>query len=154
MNINPRYLPKQLTRKDRTTQLKELRKSTSWYKKGKYYTRKILSSFHSKPSKHIARAKKIYKINSIVPSRQLARATGCSKKALEQIVRKGEGAYYSSGSRPNQTAQSWAMARLASAITSGKSSVVDYSILKKGCRKTSKALKLAKKRLSQTKKYK
>jgi hypothetical protein len=58
-------------------------------------------------------------------------------------VKKGEGAYYSSGSRPNQTPQSWAYARLASAITGGKASLVDYSILEKGCDPRKKALKLA-----------
>jgi hypothetical protein len=34
---------------------------------------------------------------------------------------------------------------LASAITSGKAAAVDYNILENGCKKTSKALKLAKK---------
>ena len=62
---------------------------------------------------------------------------------MEQIVKKGEGAYYSSGSRPNQTAQSWGIARLASAVTAGKAAAVDYAILKKGCKPNSPALKLA-----------
>lgn len=53
--------------------------------------------------------------------------------ALKQIVRKGQGAYFSSGSRPNQTSQSWGLARLASSITAGKSAAVDYDILEKGC---------------------
>ena len=64
---------------------------------------------------------------------------------LRKIVSKGMGAYYSSGSRPNQTAESWGIARLASAITGGKSAVVDYHLLEKGCNKKSKSLKLAKK---------
>jgi len=53
------------------------------------------------------------------------------------------GAYYSSGSRPNQTAKSWGLARLASSVTGGKSSLIDYNILLNGCKKNSKALKLA-----------
>jgi hypothetical protein len=68
--------------------------------------------------------------------------------ALQKIVKKGEGAYYSSGSRPNQSPQSWGYARLASALTSGKAAAVDYDILEKGCSKRSKALTLAKKALS------
>jgi hypothetical protein len=60
-------------------------------------------------------------------------------------VRKGEGAYYSSGSRPNQTGQSWGLARLGSAITSGKAAVVDFDILDKGCDHNKKAFILAKK---------
>jgi hypothetical protein len=75
----------------------------------------------------------------------LARATGCSKYALKKIVNKGQGAYFSSGSRPNQTAQSWGIARLASSITGGKAAAVDYSILLEGCKPKSKALTMAKK---------
>ena len=66
-------------------------------------------------------------------------------ETLEKIANKGRGAYYSSGSRPNQTAESWAMARLASAITGGNSSIVDYNLLESGCKKNSKALKMARK---------
>ena len=55
------------------------------------------------------------------------------RKGVKQIVKKGEGAYFSSGSRPNQTPQSWGLARLASSITAGKSAAVDYDIIKKGC---------------------
>ena len=78
-------------------------------------------------------------------NKHLVSKTGCSMPTLKKIYKKGQGAYYSSGSRPNQTADSWAHARLASAITGGKSSAVDYSLLESGCKKTSKALKLAKK---------
>ena len=59
--------------------------------------------------------------------------TGCKSSALNKIVRKGEGAYYSSGSRPNQTPQSWGIARLASSITGGKAAAVDYDIITEGC---------------------
>jgi hypothetical protein len=88
---------------------------------------------------------KIYKVNKIGATDELVRATGCSKKALAKIINKGEGAYFSSGSRPNQTGQSWGIARLASSITSGKAAAVDYSILENGCKPGSKALTLAKK---------
>jgi hypothetical protein len=81
----------------------------------------------------------------VLPNKELSVKTGCKISALEKIVKKGEGAYYSSGSRPNQTAESWGIARLASSITGGNASIVDYHILKSGCKKTSKALKLANK---------
>jgi len=142
--ITLRYLPKRLTKKDRKTQYSLLMKSRRMYKKGKYFTRKALPSYKSKPSNHVANAKRIYNVENIGVTNELASATGCSKDALAQIIRKGEGAYFSSGSRPNQTAQSWGVARLASAITSGKAAAVDYSILEKGCKKSSKALRLAK----------
>ena len=37
-------------------------------------------------------------------------------------------AYYNSGSRPNQTPQSWSLARLASVILNGGARKVDQSI--------------------------
>ena len=89
---------------------------------------------------------KIYKVDKIVVNNKLAKKTGCSKRALAKIVSKGAGAYYSSGSRPNQTAISWGRARLASSITGGKAAAVDYKILEKGCKKRSKALKKSRKK--------
>ena len=115
------------------------------YKMNKYYTRKKLPSYKNKTSNHILNARKIYNIQQIKPSKELAEKTGCSIKALQKIVNKGEGAYFSSGSRPNQTAQSWGLARLASSITSGKSAAVDYDIIKNGCKHNKKAFILANK---------
>ena len=145
MKIPIKYLPNKLSKKDKLKQLKMLKKSRSLYKKRVFYTRKKVSSFKNKKSNHIMNARKIYKIDKIVPNNQLARKTGCSVSALKQIVKKGEGAYYSSGSRPNQTPQSWGLARLASAITSGKAAAVDYDILNKGCNHKKTAFILASK---------
>ena len=146
-----RYLPKSLSKKDKQKQISMLKKSQKLYKKHEYYTRGHLSSYKNKTSKHILNAQKIYKINKIVPNKELAKATGCSLEALKKIVKKGEGAYYSSGSRPNQTAQSWGLARLASSITAGKAAAVDYNILDKGCDHNKKAFMMANK---SRKKYK
>jgi hypothetical protein len=140
-----RYLPTSLSLKDKKEQSKMLAKSRKLYKKKQYYTRKQVKSFHSKPSNHILNARKTYKIHGIVPSKELSRATGCSIASLQKIVNKGEGAYFSSGSRPNQTTQSWGFARLASAITAGKAAAVDYNILEKGCDHKKKAFILANK---------
>jgi hypothetical protein len=145
-----RYIPKQLTKKDKLKQKKNLLKSRKLYRKGVYYTRPKVKSFRSKPSNHVKNAMELYHVPNMSPSRELARKTKCSVASLKKIVNKGEGAYFSSGSRPNQTAQSWGYARLASAITGANASVVDYSILEKGCAPSSKALRLAKKRVSQT----
>ena len=109
-----------------------------------YYSRKKIKSFKHKESPHI-KAKKLYKINNISPNKKLVKVTKCSLKGLKKIFKKGQGAYFSSGSRPNQTGHSWGYARLASAVSGGKASAVDYKILHKECKKTSKALKLAKK---------
>jgi hypothetical protein len=145
MKINLRYLPNRLSRKDKKLQGSELLKSKKLYKKGLYYTRKNIASFKSTKSQHIIKAKTMYNVKKIRATNELSKATGCSKKSLAKIINKGAGAYYSSGSRPNQTAQSWGIARLASAITAGKAAAVDYNILESGCKSKSKALKLAKK---------
>lgn len=123
------YVPPSLSKSDRTKQQRMLDQSRKNYKQHIFKTRKRLRSFQSKPSKNILRAKRLYHLDSITPNAALAKATGCPIRVLRAIVKKGEGAYYSSGSRPNQTAQSWAYARLASAVTGGKASVVDYHLI-------------------------
>ena len=51
-----------------------------------------------------------------------------SKTGIDKIIRKGMGAYYSSGSRPNVSKTAWARARLASVIMGGKARLVDKKI--------------------------
>ena len=143
--ITLRYLPNRLTRKDRSKQIQMLSKSRKGYKKGLYISRKPLSSFHSKTSNYIQEARKKYQVDTIDASQELSKKTGCSQASLQKIIQKGEGAYYSSGSRPNQTAQSWGKARLASALVAGKAGAVDYSILINGCKPNSLGRKMAEK---------
>ena len=143
MSIPIRYIPKSLTRKDRNLQFKNIMQSRKKYKRGVFFTRPKVKSFKSKPSSHISNAKQMYGIKNFGPTPELARKTRCTVKALKKIVSKGEGAYFSSGSRPNQTAQSWGIARLASAVSGGKAGRVDYRILEEGCAKNSRALRLA-----------
>ena len=138
-----RYLPKSLSARDKIDQIKMLTKSKKLYKMNKYYTRKRLSSYKSKKSEHIGNARKIYNIQTVSPNSELSIKTGCTLATLNQIVKKGEGAYYSSGSRPNQTPKSWGLARLASALTAGKAAAVDYDIIDKGCKHNKKAFILA-----------
>ena len=102
------------------------------YKQGIYKTRKTLKSYPNKVSNHVTRAKKKFGVDSMVPSPELAKKTGCPLSVLKKIVQKGEGAYYSSGSRPNQTPQSWGLARLASSLTGGPAARVDAKELE-GC---------------------
>ena len=144
MGFPTRYVPRKLTRSDKKLQKKMLTRSQRQYKKGKYFTRKRLKSFQSKVSPHVLKARRVYKVDKIMASPELAKASGCSVKTLRKIVKKGQGAYYSSGSRPNQTGHSWGRARLASAITGGKAAAVDMKLLVKGCKKTSKAIRFAK----------
>lgn len=147
-NVPQHYVPTILSRSDSLKQKQQLKKSRKLYKKGKYHTRKNIKSFKSKRSQHAIRAEKIYDLDTTADKsdilRTLSKKTKCSKSALEQIIKKGMGAYYSSGSRPNQTPHSWGYARLYSAITGGPASAVDHHILQKGCKKNSIALKLSK----------
>ena len=145
IQIPVRYVPNKLAKTDQKSQINMLLKSRKLYKKHKYFTRKRLQSYKSKPSKHVRNARRIYNVENISPTPELAAKTGCKLSALNKIVKKGEGAYFSSGSRPNQTAQSWGLARLASSITSGKSAAVDYHIIDRGCNHRKKAFILANK---------
>ena len=50
------------------------------------------------------------------------------REGINKILSKGKGAFYSAGSRPNQTAFSWAYARLGSVIMGGNARKVDKKI--------------------------
>lgn len=145
MKIPVRYVPKKITEKDKQKQIAMLIKSRKLYKQHKYFTRAKIASYKSKTSKHILNARKIYNIQHVKPGKELALKTGCTLAALKEIVGKGEGAYFSSGSRPNQSAASWGLARLSSALTAGKAASVNFNILDKGCNHKKKAFILANK---------
>lgn len=145
INVPQRYIPKYLTQKQKEKARKELKKSRQKYKKGEYYTRAKVANLKAKKSQHILKAERMYKLNNLSLNAELAKKTQCSLPTLKKIFQKGQGAYYSSGSRPNQTLHSWAYSRLASGITGGKASAVDYKLLQSGCKSSSKALRLAKK---------
>jgi hypothetical protein len=135
LNVPKRYIPRVLSKTDTKKQRAYLRKSRRLYKRGIFFARPKVKSFKSKPSGHVERAKRKFGVDKIGATAELARKSGCTKKALEKILNKGRGAYFSSGSRPNQTAESWAVARLASALTGGPAAKVDHNILEEGCRK-------------------
>ncbi len=151
MKIPVRYVPTKLTRTDKQKQIAMILKSKKMYKKHKYYTRKPVASYKNIKSKHVLNARKIYNIENVMPNKELSLKTGCTIEALKEIVKRGEGAYYSSGSRPNQSAASWGISRLASSISAGKAASVNFNILDKGCNHKKMAFILATK---SRKKYK
>ena len=64
--------------------------------------------------------------------KNISKVTGIPVKALDAVYKKGEGAYFSAGSRPNQTKDSWARARMYSYITGvGGARKADKEITKK-----------------------
>lgn len=51
-----------------------------------------------------------------------------TRTGQKKIIDKGKGAYFSSGSRPNQTPTSWGLGRLASVIMGGGARKIDKKI--------------------------
>lgn len=114
------YLPKGLSEADKKKQKESILKKKD---------RPKIKSFQSKRSSWAEKFenKYGYKISNLSKvSKDIISRTGINK-----IMDKGRGAYYSSGSRPNQTAQSWALARLASVIMGGPSRRIDKDIWNK-----------------------
>ena len=140
------YVPRHLTKKQKKQVIKDLKKSRKAYKKGKYHGRKKIKGLKTKKSKWISIFQKKYNMKSDkkLTLKAISKATKCSKKTLNKLIKKGMGAYYSSGSRPNQTAHSWGKARMYSALSGGPASKIDKPILIDGCSKNSKALKFVK----------
>jgi len=125
-NKIPKKYTAKLSRRDRVKQKKNLIKSRKMYKKGVYIDRPKLKSYPKKRSAHIVKFEKKY--NHKITDKDFIDKNIISTKGQNKILKKGRGAYYSSGSRPNQSSNSWAYARLASVITGGKARKVDNKI--------------------------
>lgn len=130
----PKHYVSGLSRKDKKKQTRELKKSRKQYRtksrsKKKYYTRKKMKSFKSKPSSWTKKFRKKYPDAKSLP--QISKATGIDVRALRAVKKKGMGAYFSSGSRPNQTPESWGMARMYSYILGGPVRKIDAHITEK-----------------------
>jgi len=102
------------------------KKQVKSIKEGK--DRPKLEGVKTKRSTHVEKFEKKYgyKITDPRVKKEIISATG-----FNQIIKKGEGAYYSAGSRPNTTARQWALARVASVIMGGPARKVDREIWEK-----------------------
>lgn len=118
--LNQKYVPKSLTAKDKAKQVKSIKEGTD---------RPKLKSFKSKRSGYVERFEKKY--GTKISNTSFISKNIISKTGIDKILSKGRGAYYSAGSRPNQTAESWARARLASVIMGGPARKVDKDIWEK-----------------------
>ena len=87
------------------------------------------TSFKSKRSGWVKKFEDKYKHK--ITDKDFIHKNIITKTGQEKIIMKGKGAYYSSGSRPNQTAFSWGYARLASVILGGPSRKIDKDIWEK-----------------------
>jgi hypothetical protein len=115
--IQSKYVPASLSDADKEKQIKSIIKQKD---------RPKLKSFKSKRSSWAEMFEKRYKtkINDI----DFIDKNILDKKGIIKVLNKGMGAYYSSGSRPNQTPASWSLARLASVIMGGPARRVDKKI--------------------------
>tara|TARA_R100001440_G_scaffold31364_2_gene49796 strand:- start:973 stop:1410 length:438 start_codon:yes stop_codon:yes gene_type:complete len=134
--FSKKYVPESLSEADKKKQKKQLEKSTSDYKKGKFTPREKLKTFKSRTSSYTQEVKE--KTGLPINIDKLADKFSRSekrkkelKKGMEEVIMKGKGAYFSSGSRPNQTPMSWGKARLASVLVGGPSRRIDKAIVEK-----------------------
>jgi len=128
MTLPPQYI-RGLSKQDKRKQLKSIKKAKKYYKLDKYVSRPKLKSFKSKKSSWTQKFHKLHPNAKTL--KQISDATGIPKGALAAVKKKGMGAYYSSGSRPNQTAESWGLARMYSYILGGPTRRVDKHITDK-----------------------
>jgi len=87
------------------------------------------TSVKSKRSSWVEKFEKKYKTK--ITDKEFIHKNIITKTGQKKIIDKGKGAYYSSGSRPNQTPTSWGLARLASVILNGPSRKIDADIWEK-----------------------
>ncbi len=118
--LNQKYVPKSLTAEDKKKQVKSIKEKKD---------RPKVKSFQSKRSSHTENFEKKY--GTKISNTSFISKNIISKTGQDKILSKGRGAYYSAGSRPNQTAESWARARLASVIMGGPARKVDKDIWEK-----------------------
>jgi hypothetical protein len=132
MSISPQYLAN-LTPQQRVLQSRLIRQSQREYAEtGVVKDRPPVSKSQPKRSKHAAEFQERY---GFPVTNQARVKQKFPDTKVKEIVAKGLAAYSSSGSRPNVTAQQWAMARLASVLTGGKAYQIDKDLVGERSRK-------------------
>lgn len=111
------YVPKGLSKEDKKKQEKSILEKKD---------RPKVESFKSKRSGWVEKFEKKY--DKKITNSSWIDKNILKKEGQEQIIKKGKGAYYSSGSRPNQTPFSWGYGRLASVIMGGSARKIDKKI--------------------------
>ena len=110
------YLPDTLSAADKKKQIKSIFEKTE----------RPVVKFNEKRSSWAEKFEKKYK--TTIRDTDFIDKNILKKAGQEKIIMKGKGAYYSSGSRPNQNAFSWGYGRLASVIMNGPSRKLDIKI--------------------------
>ena len=124
--MNPNYIAN-LTPQQRLLQERLIRKSQKTYEKsGDVVERPRVSSAKTPRSSWV----KKFEAKHGFPITDLANVKKAYPNAdVETILRKGAGAYASSGSRPNVSSYQWKFARLASALLGGPAAKIDKNLL-------------------------
>jgi hypothetical protein len=108
MNIDERYkgryVPKSLSKEDKKKQIESIKKQTIRPK----------TDYPSKESKWTKKAKKYFKGDTSLEN--ISKSINVPIEGLKEIIKKGEKAYFVSGSRPNTQPFQWGMARLYSLL--------------------------------------
>ena len=74
--------------------------------------------------------------------KKYAKSSGKSESTLNKVYKRGQGAYFSSGSRPGQSSHSWGCGRVRSFATGkGGARKADSDLLGKKSKKVAKAAK-------------
>jgi hypothetical protein len=131
--IPKKYVPDYLSTEDKIKARKNIIESRENYKKGIFTPRIKLKSAKTRKSNWTTKFKSKYGDLNKEQIIKLLEDKGAinADEAIEAILKKGKGAYYSGGSRPLQTAFSWAWARVYSVLLGGHSRDVDIEIVNK-----------------------
>lgn len=114
------YVPSSLSKEDK---IKQIRSIILQAKRPK------LKSFKGRKSKWTKLADRYF--GNIKSIKGMSKKLKVSEKGLLEIINKGKKAYFTSGSRPNQTPESWGRARLYSVLFGGQSRSIDKHIVDK-----------------------
>ena len=125
-NIPKRYIPDSLSDSQKKKQIKSIFEGKD---RPELKTKKRKSSYTIEFNK--VYGDKIKKLPGGKNKKNISKVSGIPYKAIDEVYKKGEAAYFSSGSRPNQTPFSWGLGRVYSYIMGGDTREIDKNITKK-----------------------
>lgn len=103
-----KYVPSSLSPTEKREQIRSILKGV----------RRPKTSKKSRKSQWTIKAEKFFGEDR--SKEAISKKTGVPIKALNEIVKRGEKAYFTSGSRPNQTPESWGIARMYAVLFGSK----------------------------------